>query len=425
MAEIYSGIRGTHDFNPQEASLFNTITQRARNTFKLFGYEEIILPVLEEEGVFTRSLGDTTDIVEKQMFKIEGKDIPTVLRPEGTAQVVRYYVQNALDKQGDFHKFSYIGPMFRGERPQKGRYRQFHHIGAEAFGSRSPYLDAEIIALSMNILSAIGIQAKELHINSLGCSADKEKFKEMFKRGLLEERNALCDDCKRRLDKNPLRVLDCKQEQCRKIVESLSVKTGFQQGYLCAECLARYEKLMSILTEFKIEYTSDWRLVRGLDYYTNTVFEITSGALGSQDALGAGGRYDNLVNALGGPDIPAIGFAFGVERLILALNSAQEAPPAPLVYVAALGDAALAEASRLLAQFRAEGLSSDMDYLSKSLKAQLRYAQNKNIRYVLIIGDNEIKEGVVMLKDMTQATQEKVLRIDLIQRLKQLTALQG
>jgi histidyl-tRNA synthetase len=420
MAEIYSGIRGTHDFNPQETSLFNTIIQRSKGILKLFGYEEIMLPILEEEAVFTRSLGETTDIVEKQMFRIEGKDTPTVLRPEGTAQVVRYYVQNALDKQGDFHKFSYIGPMFRGERPQKGRLRQFHHIGVEAFGSNSPYLDAEIIVLSMNILTAIGITERELHINSLGCSADKKKFKEMFKKALLEDKNSLCEDCKRRLDKNPLRVLDCKQEQCKKIIKKMGdhiAKEGGWLAYLCPACQEHFSKLMNILNSLGIKYQSDWCLVRGLDYYTNTVFEITSSALGSQDALGAGGRYDNLVKALGGPDIPAIGFALGIERIILALNQSPEAQKLQ-VFIAVMGEEAAKKGLVLLQEMRNADIICDMDYCAKSLKAQLRYAQNKGARIVVILGDEELKEGTVIVKDMKASVQEKIKEVELIGKLK-------
>ncbi|VVB60332.1 Histidine--tRNA ligase [uncultured archaeon] len=416
MIKTYKSIRGTYDFNPDEASLFNKIAEKGRHVLAVYGYEEIILPVLEEEGVFIRSVGETTDIVEKQIFRIAKRteaDSDIVLRPEGTAQVVRFFLEHALHKQSDFHKFSYIGPMFRGERPQKGRLRQFHHIGAEAIGSDSIFLDAEMISMSLKILDEIGIAERKLHINTLGCQADKEKFMSLLKKDLSERRSELCDDCKRRLEKNPLRILDCKEEHCKKIAASFCQTETSGKGYLCDDCKNKFQELLKLLESLNIAYIHNPCLVRGLDYYTNTVFEIKSESLGSQDAIGAGGRYNNLIKNLGGPEIPACGFALGVERIILALNKKEE-PPKPDVFMAVIGENLREESFRLLQSLRDAGVHCDMDYCAKSLKGQLRYAEKKGIKLVILLADEEYKQGLVILKDMETSEQEKVKKEDII-----------
>ncbi len=401
MAGKYTGIRGTLDFNPSQTAVFNRLTATARQLLRRWGYEEIMLPFLEERGVFAKGVGDASDIVERQLFKIEGKDI--VLRPEGTAQVIRYYIQNSLHKQSDFWKFFYIGPMFRGERPQKGRLRQFHHIGVEAIGSASYTLDAELILLALALLGGFGISDTTLQINTLGCARDKDAFSVFLRKALAAGRAGLCQDCSRRLEKNPLRVLDCKRPECRAIVEGL----GLDNTHICQECMDGFRGLLSFLDGQGVKYRSTPYLVRGLDYYTNTVFEITSSALGSQDALGAGGRYNNLVRFLGGTDVPAVGFALGLERILLLLPP--EAPQATLDAFIALTSSHLFEAGAgILRSLRQEGLACDIDYCQKSLKAQLRLAQKKGIRFVVIIGDEELSQGCVLLKDMAQASQEKV-----------------
>jgi histidyl-tRNA synthetase len=416
MIKTYAAIRGTCDFSPSQANLFNLLTQKARQVFNLFGCQEIILPILEEEGVFVRSVGETTDIVEKQIFRIAkhaGSDTSIVLRPEGTAQVVRFYLENTFYKQSDFYKFFYIGPMFRGERPQRGRLRQFHHLGAEAIGSKSVYLDAEIINLAGSILDAIGIGERELKINSLGCALDKKNFSKYLKDTLEAKVSELCPSCQRRLKKNPLRVIDCKNEQCKFIISKL--KLG--KEHLCQSCRTEFENLLKLLRVLKIKYTDDAHLVRGLDYYTNTVFEITSKNLGSQDALGAGGRYNNLIKDLGGPDIPAIGFALGVERILLLLKESP-AKEAIKVFIASVSEALLGEAFSLLKTLRQENIACDMDYCAKSLKGQLRYAQNLGAPLVVILGEDEQKEGAVILKDMAASRQEKVPIAELVAKLK-------
>lgn len=410
MKEKYSSIRGTSDFDVPESSLFSSISQKARDLFKVFNYEELILPLLEEKGLFIKGVGETTDIVERQMFKIEGKDI--VLRPEGTAQVVRYYLQDSLYHKSNFHKFFYIGPMFRGERPQKGRLRQFHHIGAEAIGSNSFYIDAEIIYLSLQILDAIGVKNRELKINNLGCEADKNKFSKLLKEELPKHKIHLCEDCCRRLNINPLRVLDCKKEGCRKTVNVFITQTGGPHVHLCDTCRYHFKDLTALLDDLKIKYSIDFSLVRGLDYYTNTVFEITSGKLGSQDAIGAGGRYNNLIKSLGGPDMPATGFALGVERMLLTLEDSTEEQKLDL-FIAVADSPLLKEGFNILMKLRKEDISCDYDYCGRSLKSQLRFAQKKEAKFVAIIDEREMKNDSLLLKDMQKSTQEVIKLKDL------------
>jgi len=395
------------DFDPAKSLAFGEIIEKAKNILKVFNYKEIILPILEEKDLFIKGVGETTDIVERQMFKIEGKDI--VLRPEGTAQVIRYYLQNSLHKSSDFLKFFYTGPMFRGERPQKGRLRQFHHIGAEAIGSDSYHLDAEMIILALKILDQIGVSEKELKINTLGCDKDKIKFSQYLKKNLSSDKSKLCDDCQRRLDKNPLRVLDCKKPQCRKEVIGLNLK----QEHICDSCLNKFKSLLALLDDLGIKYTYSPYMVRGLDYYTDTVFEISSEKLGSQDAIGAGGRYNNLIKYLGGPDIPAIGFALGIERILLTLVEKNKEGKLD-VFVAITNQEFLGLGLNILEQLRDKGLSCDLDYCAKSLKGQMRSAWKKGSQIVVILGEDEVAEGTLFLKDMDKSIQLKIKKEDLL-----------
>lgn len=392
------------DFDGASVLEFNQVNKKAAKIFKLSGYEEVILPILEEKDLFTKSVGEATDIAERQIFKIEGKDI--ALRPEGTAQVIRYYLQNSLHKKGDFHKLFYMGAMFRGERPQKGRLRQFHHIGAEAIGSNSAYLDAEMIILSLKILDSIGIKDKTLKINSLGCEDDKNKLAKMLKNDLLKRKRDLCEDCRRRLDKNPLRVLDCKKPQCQIAARGYFNIDMDPKGSLCDCCFDHYKNVLNILNVSGIKHQIDLCMVRGLDYYTNTVFEITAPGLGSQDAIGAGGRYNNLVEFLGGPSKPSIGFALGVERILLSLgelNKKQE-----LNYFIAVDNKSLIKKGFcLLDKLREKGESADFDYCDKSLKGQLRVANKKGAKYVVILSGNGCETNY-SLKNMQDSTQKDI-----------------
>ena len=409
MKGYYQHVKGTTDFFSPQTIVFQEIIEKAKKIFRTFGYEEIMLPLLEETSVFVKSVGELTDIVERQMFKIEGKDI--VLRPEGTAQVVRFFIEHTLWKEKEFHKFFYIGPMFRGERPQRGRLRQFHHIGGECLGSNLPYLDAEVIKLALLILKECGIGDVELKINSLGCQKDKERWKNNLIKQLQNRKKELCPLCRERLERNPLRVLDCKEKGCRRVVETLK-----RDVYLCSSCQEHFKRVLYYLDKLKISYDYSPILVRGLDYYTNTVFEIVSHKLGSQDACGAGGRYNSLVKSMGGPDIPAIGFALGIERMMLLLGK-EEKRPSLKVFVA-YRENCLDKAIEVLNSLRERDIPSQMSYLEKSLKAQLRLAQKSGAEFTIIIGEEELKEGFFTLRDMRKSQQEKIGWSQLLEKIK-------
>lgn len=396
----YKAPRGTSDILEPEIRLQLSIFNKSREIFNLFSYKEIVTPVFEDSRLFSRSLGDTSDIVTKQMLNIAAKDNSLTLRPEGTACVIRAYLEHNLDKEG-FQKLFYIGPMFRGERPQKGRLRQFTHIGAEAIGSSSPALDVEVILLVTRMLKKIGLENYTVNLNSVGCHKDKEKLKAILKKELGAKTADLCSDCKVRLTKNVLRVLDCKNEDCIKIVKGIDLSAAFR----CPDCSGHFERVKQMLGGQKIKYRELPFLVRGLDYYTGTVFEITHPGLGSQDAIGAGGRYDNLVEELGGPQAGAIGFALGVERLIIALNSEQKGVETlkavnPDVFVVITKDEFLELGLTILTKIRDAGISADIDYTNRSLKAQMRLANSLGARFVIMIGDDEVSNKSVSLKDM-------------------------
>lgn len=412
MKKYYEKVKGTLDFYPPRSILFKNVADKAGKLFKTFGYEEIILPVLEETGVFIKSVGQTSDIVRKQIFKIESKNI--ILRPEGTAQVVRFYIEKAIYRQRDFHKFFYIGPMFRGERPQKGRLRQFHHIGCEVFGSQSPYLDMEVIKLAMLILESCGVEKITLKLNSLGCEKDKKNFKNFLIRELEGSKEKLCLVCKGRVLTNPLRVLDCKHQSCKRVVSGLNLT----KNNLCDSCRAHFEKVLSLLKKFNIPYDYDPTLVRGLDYYSNTVFEFVSSELGAKDACGAGGRYNDLVKNLGGPEIPAIGFALGVERMMLLIKEEPQVSTAK-VFVAYTPRDIYPQAYKVLNSLRENGIPSDISYNDRPLKRQLRLAQKLGVDFTVIVGEEELKDGCLILRNMRESTQNKVKLDDLVAVLKE------
>ena len=398
-------VAGTKDILAQEAVSWRKLEEASRKVFSIYSFQEIRTPLIEEESLFNRSLGGASEIVQKQMFLIKNKDELYALRPEGTAPIVRSYIENNLDKALGFAKFYYMGPMFRLERPQKGRLRQFHHIGCEAVGSTEPYLDVEIISLADNLLKAFGIEGYQITLNSLGCAKDKLKLSANLTDSLKDKLPHLCPGCNLRFKNNVLRILDCKNKSCREIVGKLALA----DSCLCPECIGHFTKVKAGLGLLKIKYEIAPHLVRGLDYYTRTVFEITHPQLGSQDALGAGGRYDNLVKELGGPDVGAIGFAFGVERLLLVTKpGSQEATSKSLVYIIGLGEEAKLEGLKLLDNLRKKGFSCDTDYENKSLKGAMRRANDLGSRYVLLIGADELKKKVVTVKDMVSGEQEEI-----------------
>lgn len=413
---MFKKVTGTKDILPPEVTAWQEIESISRKVFSLYGYQEIRTPVMEEVSLFRRSLGDSAEIVQKQMFIIERNNEALALRPEGTASIVRAYIENSLDKTSGFGKFYYLGPMFRRERPQKGRLRQFHHVGCEAIGSLDADLDVEVIALSDALLRALSIDGYVLKLNSLGCPKDKNALSVSLRKLLENKHGKLCADCHLRLKNNPLRILDCKVQACREVVQSLPL----HDSYLCPECLAHFKRVKNGLEALGISYVSTAALVRGLDYYTQTVFEITHPSLGAQDAIGAGGRYNNLVKELGGPEMGAIGFAFGIERLLLAYGRNAEVAGSGLVFVIALGEEARKESLCLLYQLRKSGISCDTDYQGKSLKGALRKAGDINARFVVIIGEDELKKKSVTLKNMASGKQEEVPRESLVAQIKSL-----
>lgn len=414
----YKSVKGMEDILPAEIQLWRDLEKNARADLESHGYVEIRTPVLEETSVFTRSIGETTDIVSKEMFTFrDRKDRSLTLRPEGTAPIVRAYIEHSLDKVASVLRLYYIGPMFRAEKPQKGRSRQFHQIGVEVFGSSSVYADAEVIIQMSNMLKSLGLAGFILKLNSLGCKADKSDFAIRLKEYLEEKKSRLCQDCKDRMKTNPLRVLDCKNESCAQVVrEAPDILRS-----LCPACRDHFNKLKSCLEKMKVEFKETKNLVRGLDYYTGPVFEIAHPSLGGQDAIGAGGRYDNLVKGMGGPDVPAVGYALGMERILLALK--KELPPSRLevIYIATIGDAAKIKGIQIAERLREElpRYVILIDITEASLKSQMRNADKNNAGVVLILGDDEIAKGEATLRDMKSKEQLSVRFEELTVKIKE------
>ncbi|MDD3904964.1 MAG: histidine--tRNA ligase [Candidatus Omnitrophica bacterium] len=418
----YKPVKGTADILPPPAGnseLRRAMESISQNVFQKFGYREIRTPVMEEKSLFVKSVGEETDIVTKEMFSFKDRgDREIVLRPEGTAPIVRAYLAANLHKTDTFQKFCYIGPMFRAERPQAGRMRQFHQIGAEAIGSMSPEIDAEVIRLLTALLDAMSIKGYKIKINNLGCKEDKARLSQTLRGILSKDKSALCDDCKKRLEINPLRVLDCKVESCRALVRGVFKDVEF----ICPKCGEHFKKVLACLKSLGIDYELDPYIVRGLDYYTQTVFEVTHPGLGSQDALGAGGRYDNLISDMGGPELGAAGFALGVERILMVAGKQGAdmslGPVVRVVYVATMGPAAQAKGFELIDSLRSgewKNVSFNIDYENKSLKAQMREADKMNATMVFIIGDDELTKGGATVKYMKDKNKpQELVRFDAV-----------
>ena len=396
-------IRGFKDILPGEVELWQKIEGAARSLFEDFGFGEIRIPIMERTELFARSIGENTDIVEKEMYTFPDRkgDLLT-LRPEATASVVRSYIQHKMYAADPVRKFYTIGPMFRRERPQKGRYRQFYQINAEVFGVESPYIDAQLIFMLATLFSRLSVTDVKAHINSLGCPQCRPDFKAALLGFMADRKDRLCSDCQRRSDKNPLRALDCKVPGCR---EAMTDAPSLPD-YLCPDCKAHFETVKNSLEKLGVPFEVDKRLVRGLDYYTRTTFEILTGSLGAQSAVAGGGRYDGLVKMLGGPDTPAIGFAIGFDRLaeIVGQNSAGP-EKTPDIFIAALGEAAQAKAFEWICAFDLAGIPTEMDMAGRSLKSQMKQANRMGAKYVLIVGDNELETGEAVLRNMSDKEQ--------------------
>ncbi|MBN3038844.1 MAG: histidine--tRNA ligase [Candidatus Omnitrophica bacterium] len=407
-------IRGTKDVLPQEAKIWRAIEEKARSLFALYGYGEIRTPILEEASLFTRSIGQSSDIVRKEMYAFaDRKKRMLCLRPEATASVVRAFLEHGLDKDNQLVKLYYFGPMFRAERPQAGRLRQFHHIGVEAIGSSSPYLDAEVISLAVEILGKTTLKGFTVHLNSIGSQQDRSNYKLLLKKELKDKLKRLCADCRQRYKLNLMRIFDCKNSACKAIIHELPTINES----LGEESKDHFKKVQEIIDSLDIPYTLNPYLVRGLDYYTHTCFEIVHPNLGAQNALGAGGRYDDLTHDLGGGKIPAIGFALGLERIIAALEPQKTMPDPGCVFIAVLGSEAMELGFKLLHSLRRQGISSEIDYQGKSLKAQMRLADRLGSRYVVILGEDEIKKQKAVLRDMREKTQNEVSLSNLVKEL--------
>jgi len=402
----YSTIRGMNDILPAEAEKWQYIEAKARKVFDEYGFSEIKTPILEKTSLFTRSIGEDTDIVEKEMYTFpDRKEELLSMRPEGTASVVRAYVQHKMYASSSFTKLYYFGPMFRYERPQKGRNRQFYQIGAEAIGVSSPAVDAEVISMLHTFFDQLGLDGLVVNINSIGCAGCRPAYKEKLLKFIAGSVDELCDNCQRRYEDNPLRVIDCKSKGCReKTIDAPSILDS-----LCGGCHDDFERLKDYLSDLNIPFNVNHRMVRGLDYYTKTAFEITSDNIGSQDAVAAGGRYDRLVEEIGGPPTPAVGFAIGVERLsMLLVEDDINLKRFPDLFIAALGDKAYNRAFRLAHDLRTREVKVEYDHEGKSLKAQMRRAGALGASYVLILGDAEIESGRAVLKDMNNHEQSDI-----------------
>jgi histidyl-tRNA synthetase len=379
----------------------------AREACRRYNYKEIRTPIFEHTELFQRGVGETTDIVEKEMYTFKDRGERSItLRPEGTAAVVRSYIEHKLYAEQQPTKLYYLGPMFRYDRPQAGRYRQFHQFGVEAIGSAGPAIDAEVIALAVNVLGDLGLTDLQIYINSVGCPQCRPVYREVLQAFLRDKVADLCSDCMSRYERNPMRILDCKNEGCGQLTSGAPTVADC----LCGECEAHFAGLKTLLDTLDISYTVNPRLVRGLDYYTKTAFEIQYPPLGAQSAVCGGGRYDGLIEQCGGDPSPGIGFGLGIERVLLALEKqqlcSQIVKPVD-VYLAAMGEAAGRACFGLLSKLRAAGLSAEMDYTGRSLKAQMKYAAKLPARFTAIVGDDELAEGVVMLRDMETGQQEK------------------
>ncbi|MDP3938982.1 MAG: histidine--tRNA ligase [Deltaproteobacteria bacterium] len=401
-------VKGFRDTLPGESNVWRRVEERIRGAFHTWGFQEILLPFLERTELFARSLGETTEVVEKQMYSFQdlrGESLS--LRPEGTASAVRAYIENHLDQGDPIVRLFYTGPMFRYERPQKGRYRQFNQMGIELIGDPSPEADAEVLSLLDYLLAHVGVTDVTLAINNLGHAGCRPAYLDALRGYLASSREDLCADCLRKAEQNPMRVLDCKVEAC------IAVAAGAPSilDHVCAECRAHFEAVRALLDLNGVKYVVDPRIVRGLDYYVRTAFEATSSRLGAQNAVAAGGRYDGLVKALGGPDVPGLGFAIGMERLLALLPEDADVPSdRPSVAMVGAGSNEARQAAFLLAdRLRRSGVAVGWGG-GRSLKSQLRRADKAGASYVIILGDEELEKDEVVLRDMRHQSQERVPR---------------
>ena len=401
-------IRGFHDILPEKVKRWQHIENCARDIFEAYGFNEIRIPVLEFTDIFQKGIGTTTDIVVKEMYTFDDRDGSSVtLRPEGTAGIVRSYIENSLGKKSPTTKLYYIGPMFRHERPQKGRYRGFNQIGCEYFGSASPNADAEIIIMLREFFEKIGFGSSvKLELNSIGDEQSRQSYKQALIEYLTPHKEQLCDQCKRKLDTNPLRILDCKNENCRVITE----KAPDIMEFLTPESKNHFTKLTEILSSLNVPFEINKRIVRGLDYYTETVFEFTTDLLGAQNAIAAGGRYNGLVEQMGGQSTPAIGFALGLDRIIIMHEQlvGEDFEPEADIFIAWIGEKSFIEGFKIANEIRKQNKTVVIEHDQKSLKSQLKRADRLKARFTIIIGEEELKNNQVLMRNMKRSEEEKI-----------------
>jgi histidyl-tRNA synthetase len=404
----YESVRGMRDILPEETPFWMFLEEQVRDIARRFNYREIRLPIVEHTELFSRGIGEATDVVNKEMYTFSDKKGRSLtLRPEATASVARAYLEHGLYVQDPFQKLLYIGPMFRYEKPQKGRYRQHHQFGVEAIGSLDPALDVEVIHLAWTVMAALGLTNLSLRLNSIGCAKDRTLYRKALRDYFCDRIASMCEDCQRRYEENPLRILDCKEEACQPHIRSAPGSVE----HLCPTCAEHFEHVRSYLERLSLAYKIDARLVRGLDYYTRTVFELVSKDLGAQNALLGGGRYDDLIEMLGGPSTPGVGFAAGIDRLIIVLQkqaSTRVEPKSLDLFFVTLGEEGHAFAVELARSLRQHGVAVDLDYRDRSLRKQLEYANEINACYLLVLGNDELVSGRGRLKEMSSGEELEV-----------------
>ena len=417
MAEINRAVKGTNDILPDQSQKWQFVEGKMLETAELFGFKEIRVPVFEHTEVFKRSVGDTTDVVQKEMYTFEDKGGRSItLRPELTAGVIRSAIEKGLINGALPQKLCYIGGCYRYEKPQAGRLREFHQFGVECVGAAAPNADAEVISLAKAVLENIGIKDISLEINSIGCPECRKEYHKALKEYFSANAETLCDTCKERLDRNPMRILDCKSPICREVAANAPVVID----YLCDDCKEHFEKVKANLSAMNISFTVNPKIVRGLDYYTRTVFEFVSGDIGAQSTVCGGGRYDGLIKQMGGQDTPSLGFAMGIERLMMVLEAQKAELPEDStcdLFIATLGDKATLKASTLCRELRDEGYKVQTDICGRGLKAQMKYANKIGAKFTLVLGDNEVEGGKATLKKMSDSSEREISLNELVEEL--------
>jgi len=409
--------KGTKDILPEESYKWQWVEGKFREACAKYGFKEVRTPMFEHTELFKRGVGETTDVVQKEMYTFEIAERSLTLKPEGTSPVVRSFIENKLYAGTMPAKYYYITPCFRYEKMQKGRQRQFHQFGIEIFGAKDMLADAEVIGLAIDFLRSVGIDDLKLKINSIGCPECRSKYRTALQEFLRPRYEELCETCKSRFDRNPMRILDCKSPVCNQIADGAPHMLDF----ICDDCRQAFEDLQKNLNALDIDFEVDPGIVRGLDYYTKTAFEIVSDKLGAQSTVCGGGRYDNLVEEVGGPSTPGVGFGLGIERLLLVLEAAGIDIPKPEncdVFIAYLGEAARLQALKIAKELRAAGKKVIMDVSARNLKNQFKYADRQSAAYTIIIGEDEIAKGVVQLRDMKDSSQKELALSELTEILK-------